>query len=66
MLLVNKLLFKHVHFQYSPEYFNYKDVILINVYPQKETVYQMSINFEKFIPISNHPEQWYSHVSINN
>jgi len=53
-------------FQYSPSYFNYKDVILINVYPQKETVYQMSIYFEKFVPISKKHDQWFRHVSILN
>eukprot|EP00102_Acyrthosiphon_pisum_P026115 XP_016663325.1 PREDICTED: uncharacterized protein LOC100575385 [Acyrthosiphon pisum] len=46
---------------YSPSYFNYKDVILINVYPQKEAVYQMSIYFKKFVPISKHQDQWFRH-----
>ncbi|XP_026820069.1 uncharacterized protein LOC113558742 [Rhopalosiphum maidis] len=47
--------------KYSPSYFNYKDVILINVYPQKESVYQMSIYFKKFVPISKKHDQWFRH-----
>ncbi|XP_060847850.1 uncharacterized protein LOC132927356 [Rhopalosiphum padi] len=47
--------------KYSPSYFNYKDVILINVYPQKESVYQMSIYFKKFVPISKQHDQWFRH-----
>lgn len=57
---------QYIMFQYSPSYFNYKDVILINVYPQKESVYQMSIYFKKFVPISKHQDQWFRHVSILN
>ncbi|XP_025191028.1 uncharacterized protein LOC112591428 [Melanaphis sacchari] len=47
--------------KYSPSYFNYKDVILINVHPQKETVYQMSIYFKKFVPIAKEHDQWFRH-----
>jgi len=56
--------FLYILLQYSPSYFNYKDVILINVFPQKEAVYQMSIYFKKFVPISKNQDQWFRHVSI--
>ncbi|VVC42304.1 Ionotropic glutamate receptor, L-glutamate and glycine-binding domain,Ionotropic glutamate receptor [Cinara cedri] len=48
-------------FLYSPNDFNFKDVILISVHPQKETVYQMSIYHEKFVVLSKQQDQWFGH-----